>query len=182
MMDDGKEIKKQTLIPRWLRRLAINLILFLGFVIASDYYRQGSLLDKGTLAPRITVKSLQEGNQVEVPQPGKPTIVYFSAPWCSVCSLTGNSLTTAESWLKGLGAELDTYEVSLSYKSVDDVRNYAEEGGKKSIYLGTSAIGKDYLIGAFPTFYFINAEGKVVWTTVGYTSSFGLFWRFLVYS
>lgn len=182
MSEDDQTTKKQPTGPKkWLRSIVINVGVIVVFLIGADYFRSSGHLKRGTRAPGMHLTSNVSSDTVTLPTAGKSTILYFSAPWCGVCSLTGQSLQTAASWLEYLGFDLENYEVSLSYDSIREVNEYVKKGGKQSVLLGTDQIQQDYLVEAFPTFYFLDKEGKVRWTTVGFTTAFGLIWRFIVY-
>ncbi|WP_293267214.1 hypothetical protein [Neptunomonas sp.] len=42
------------------------------------------------------------------------------------------------------------------------------------VLLGNSAVARAYKIKAFPTYYIINAEGKIEMSSIGYSTELGL--------
>ena len=179
--NDSEQPKSRRKSYLWI--ITKNILLILVLVIAADFYHGRKLLQKGVEAPQYTLEWLyQKEAQVQtIPGVQKGTLIYYSAPWCGVCKVTGNNLKRASEWLRFLGKEIFAVEVALSYSSRQDLIRYSKDHGTKNLLMGSNDVLESYKVNAFPSFYFINDSGKVSSATSGYTSSLGLFIRALVF-
>lgn len=109
---------------------------------------------------------------------GRRVMLYFFAPWCTVCSLNIGNLN----WLRELRSEtsLAIYAVALDYQNPEEVLKYAAKHDLQvPVLFGRVETLTDYRIQAFPTLYVIDENGLVDETSVGYTPLPGLWWRSL---
>ena len=109
---------------------------------------------------------------------GRRVLLFFFAPWCKVCDLSISNLN----WVKKLSGEesVALFAVALSYKDLQSVESFLERNALEvPVLRGTQEILKSYRIRAFPTVYVLNESGKIDGSTVGYTTTLGLWWRTL---
>ncbi|MFC0225331.1 protein disulfide oxidoreductase [Serratia aquatilis] len=154
-------------LKRWARELLILLLIVVGVVLVMDWWRAPQA------PPAFNQQMLQtlDGEPVSLAQlsEDKPLLVYFWASWCGVCRFTtpnvsrlaangGNVLTVAlrsgndlqvEQWLAGKRLKLPV---------VNDERG---------------ELSSRWQIGVTPTFVVIS-QGKVVQSTTGWTSYWGM--------
>lgn len=124
--------------------------------------------------------TLLSGSHFELHQSGAPaTLVYFFAPWCRVCAASSGNIN----WLRKIrnDNELRIVLVALDWQTADEVREYAERHEiKVPVVLGESQIARDWNIYAFPTYYMIDSERRVVRRDLGYTTMAGMWLRSLL--
>jgi len=151
---------------KWGLELTLALLLF----VVLDQWRARELLDSGVEAPPATLVTLDQQTAELIPV-GKPTLVYFFAPWCSVCKLSIGNLQT----LQGRYPELAIRMVALDYSSLAEVSDFIEDRELAfPVLMGNSAIAQRWQIKAYPTYYLIDAKGQIVSRNMGYSTELGM--------
>lgn len=106
------------------------------------------------------------------PENGKPTVLYFFAPWCGVCRHSIGNLDDLDP------QQVNSLAVALSYASSRDVSRFVEETGLQStVLLGDDEVLAAWGIRAFPTYYVLDESGDIADRSVGYSTSMGLRYR-----
>jgi thioredoxin-related protein len=101
--------------------------------------------------------------------------VAFWAPWCTVCGVESQNL----SWVRRLaGTRANVVSVAAAYENLDQVRAYARQHEVDyPVLLGDDALVRAFRVDAFPTVYFLDADGRVLRSATGYTTTLGLLAR-----
>ena len=109
---------------------------------------------------------------------GKPTLLVFWAPWCGVCKAESQNV----SWVQRLvGERANVVSVASSFRSVGDVQQYVRDRGVDyPVLLAPEGVGGQFGVEAFPTAYFLDGEGRIRHSVVGYTTTAGMLWRLFV--
>lgn len=99
----------------------------------------------------------------------KPAVVYFWASWCQVCRAMQDTV-------RELNGDIPLVTVALQSGDAAEVRRYVEkEGFDVPIVLDEEgAIGKSYGIRGVPAFFILGPDSDIRYSTMGYTSEFGL--------
>ncbi len=150
---------------RWARDLVIFAVIF-GSI---TWFQTRNLLDRGTPLPVASLNQL-DGNSLDLKSlNGKPTLLYFWAPWCGVCKSNAHNVRAI------VGDQHNIASVALSYESIEQVRSFAQEYDMPSpVLLGGTDDSTAFKIEAFPTVYVLNRDGEIAFATMGYTSEIGL--------
>lgn len=143
-------------------------------------WQASKLLPVDELQPAPALQgSLLVGGELDIASlRGRPTLVYFFAPWCKVCAFSAPSL-------KGLreaysSDELGIVMVALSYDSIESVREFrARHDLDIPILLGDQAIATRWNVFGFPTYYVLDSQGHVASRDYGLTTMPGLRLRVL---
>lgn len=159
------------------RRVWPELVLIALIVVAVRWYQTRDLLPAdAAAAPPFRLQALS-GEVVDLADlRGRPTLLYFFAPWCRICSVSAGNIQH----LRAAVAEekLNIIMVALSYESSATVRAFSRRHGLEvPVLLGTSATAGDFRVPGFPTYYVIDSNGAIVSRDFGYTTYLGLRWR-----
>jgi peroxiredoxin len=164
-----KYVKKH----KWASILFEAIIIVLILLIFSWVQNRGTLAADGQLAPDFTLQSI-DGKNYQLSQfKGKKVLIYFFAPWCNICHLSGGNLNA----LRAARAddELAILVVGLSYQNGAEIIQFAEELElTMPVLLGTDRQMSDYKIKGFPTYFVIDEEGRVSHRSVGYSTELGM--------
>lgn len=141
--------------------LVFTLIVFAGQFLYSSQLVTGTppAIQRATLNGQPALNSLQTG----------PGLIYFWAKWCGVCSLMQSNVSSIQQTYpllsvalrSGEDTELKTYlnQQALSWPVVND-----QDG----------EIAQHYGVFAVPAIFVTNKTGKIVFTSAGYSSEWGL--------
>ena len=161
--------------PRWRRwgKEALWLLL-MALVITTlvDLWRSPTLPAGAMEAPF----TLQDGTTTTLVEQsrGKPLLVYYWASWCAVCRFT--TPTVEQLWQDGENV------LTVALRSGDDAR--LQQGmARKGLTFPThndeqGALAARWQVSVTPSFLIIK-EGKVVSSTTGWSSRWGLQLRLL---
>lgn len=131
------------------------------------------LLSRAAEAPSFTLESLQ-GEPVSLESArGKTVVLYFFAPWCSVCRYSSHNIRALRQARSD--DEMAIYAVGLGYQRRSEVEQFAHEHQLGvPVLLGNDQILERYNINSFPTIYVIDEQGQVQDRVIGYTTELGL--------
>ncbi|TWW11322.1 thioredoxin [Planctomyces bekefii] len=159
--------------------LAKEVALFGAIVVAITIWQSRNLLGSGQMVSPVELPLLGGDGERKVPASGRRTLVYFFAPWCGVCKVSANNLTTVYRWLGG--DNVDVTAVALDYQSKEEVQRFAEEYELRvPIVMGNESVRQAFRVDAYPTYYVMNGGGEVDHTSVGYSSLLGILFRVLI--
>lgn len=146
-------------------------LVILAFVIISTI-RETTLLDADgdTKAPLFTLQSLKNNEVSSQDYLGKKTVVYFFAPWCSICRHSISNLSTLNE-----EDNINVVAIALDYESVENVNSFvADLDLSIPVLYGNEATKEDYKISGYPTYYVLNSAGNITSKSMGYSTELGL--------
>lgn len=130
-------------------------------------------------APEVSLRTLDGAPTALSAWRGRTTVVEVWAPWCTVCKVQTDNLARARRWL---GARAQVISVAAAYEDVADVRRAVRaQRLDVPVLLGDDAFTRRMGVRAFPTVYVLDAQGRVVSSAQGYTTTLGLVLRALWY-
>lgn len=118
--------------------------------------------------PQIVQTTLSKQNPMPLIAKG-PALIYFWAEWCGVCrGMQGNVSQVLQ----------DTPGITVAVRSGDD-QQLAEYMSKNKLHWTTvndpnGDISQRFGVQAVPALFFLNNQGRIVFTSAGYTSEWGL--------
>jgi len=163
---------------RW-KRFALEALVFILIVAGIQAWRARDLLpaDERTAAPAFELTDLEGRTWQSTDLAGKPAVIYFFAPWCGVCAASSPQLRWFHRWR---GDDVQVMLIGLDYGSPSEVREYARKHSLDvPVLFGTPATGAAYRISGYPTYYVIDAQGRIARRDMGLSTVAGLWIRTL---
>lgn len=157
---------------RWSMDLAVLAALLLGI---GAWQARGHV--RG-VPPEAHLRTLDGAPVTLASLRGKPTMVAFWAPWCGVCAAQSANV----GWAARLaGDRARVVSVATSFQDLAEVRAYvAEHEVTYPVLLGDEAVVRAFRVDAYPTLYFLDAEGRIKGSVAGYTTTAGMLARLLL--
>ncbi len=104
------------------------------------------------------------------------TLVYFFAPWCSICAASSGNIDNLRSLRSD--DDLNILLVALAWQTQAEVQAYVDRHEiTVPVLLGDRKITNAWNIYAFPTYYILDDEQRVIRRDLGYSTLAGLWWR-----
>lgn len=171
---------KTRLVTFWenLRRrkavsLLLDVVLILAVLLAVHTWQTRNLPDDEP-APE-TIRALLDGSgEVSAIRPGEAGVVYFFAPWCFYCKTSiGNLDDLVDDGRIAWGTA-----VALDYENIAEVEEFIRETDVSlPVLMGDPRVAADWGVRAFPTYYAIDAQGRISSRSVGYSTWLGMWAR-----
>ncbi|MDH5719278.1 MAG: TlpA family protein disulfide reductase [Spirochaetia bacterium] len=158
------------------KRILFDIFIFLLIIIIIQFYQTRNLIDNGKKAPDFELLDLNNNQYKLKNYLGKPVLLYFFAPWCTVCKISSGRLNEYVNSIDN--KEIIVLAIGLSYNNITELKEFKKEHELSvPVLAGFEQTGQDYKIPGFPTFYFIDKEGKIKSKTVGFTTETGIHLR-----
>jgi thiol-disulfide isomerase/thioredoxin len=162
---------------RFRERRALSLLFDVVLILAvfgAIHAWQTRNLPIDQAAPGTVLALLDNSGIESAIQPGESGVVYFFAPWCFYCKTSIDNLDD----LVDSGAVAWGTAVALDYESAAEVSEFVEETGiSLPVLMGDGRTAADWSIRGYPTYYVIDAEGRIHSRSVGYSTKLGMRWR-----
>jgi thiol-disulfide isomerase/thioredoxin len=165
--------------PRRIARLAAEVLLVVAIVAGVHAWQSRGLLDADQrgAAPALDLVDLDGHPWSNRDLAGRPAVVYFFAPWCGVCAASSPQLRWFHRWR---GDEVTVLLVGLDWASTQELRDYAARHAlAMPVLAGDAATGAAFRVGAYPTYYVLDREGRIARRDLGFTTTPGLWLRTL---
>jgi thiol-disulfide isomerase/thioredoxin len=158
----SKSIKKHL---KWIGQALIFISLFIGLStflarnMLDTEHTMPNLSNDSNATLLINSQNLLPTKQIKDWQQAPQHLVYFFAPWCAVCALSQPSLE-AFSQLK---PNTQIVMVALDWESPQAVEDFKQNHQfDLPILLGNQALKQQWKIDAYPSYYFLDSEGKIL--------------------
>ncbi len=144
-------------------------ILFIGLFSNVISLYKAQTLNKEKLT--LTTHRLVDASTYTVPH-DKPLILHFWGTWCPVCKAEADNI-------ERLSHYYNVITVAVNSGTDYEIQNYLKKRGLtfKVINDKDSSLAKHFNVHIFPTTFIYDKDKKLVFSEVGYTSSFGLWIR-----
>ncbi len=172
MLKRLRERYKTSRVFRWATDGVVVLVL-LGVV---GLWQSRNLVHGA--APQFALPGLDGKEFTLQSYSGKPVLIAFWAPWCGVCRENSDNVARVMRWM---GDRANVISVATRFENDNEVKAYvAKNQVPYRVLLDHGQIADEYAVHSFPTFYFLDEQGKVKHTAVGYTTTVGMLWRLLL--
>lgn len=156
-----------------------TLFFIFMFYIINTFLERNMLQSTTNPAPYFSLKTLESIKQHTDHRVslsglrGKKTILYFFAPWCSVCKLSMPNLEKIQQ-----RQDVNVIAIALDYSSVKEVDDFIGNLTlSMPILLGNRELAKNYRIDAFPSYYVLNEDLTISARSRGYSTELGMWLR-----
>jgi thiol-disulfide isomerase/thioredoxin len=150
----------------WLRDVVVICVII--FAVNAWQSRDMLDVDSNVVVDTQLLVGL-DGQTSTLTKPDNPTLIYFFAPWCKVCSLSIGNLEYLNQ------DEINVVRVALDYSNVEAVQDFAEKHNISSqILLGHEGLKRQFQIQGYPTYYILDNRQKVLSKSNGYSTALGL--------
>jgi thiol-disulfide isomerase/thioredoxin len=154
-------------MKKFLKEGIITLLLAFVIVNAVSYFRKPTLTFN-TL-PTLTIPMVDGGEFRTQAYHDKPLMIHFWATWCPACKLEISNFNT-------LAKEYNLITIAVQSGSNETLKNYMKERDLHFPLINDrqGVLAKKFSINAYPTTLIFDKEGKVAFSEVGYSSTWGL--------
>lgn len=102
----------------------------------------------------------------------RKTIVYFFAPWCSVCHASIENLQA----IYQKNGEIDVIAIGLDYLNTEEIDDFvASHQLTFPVAYGSEAVKKAYKVYGYPSYYILDQNNVITAKSIGYSSEIGLY-------
>lgn len=145
-------------IPNWLFNGIIFIVLFTVF----SSFLARNMLSRDQVMPPLTINHnlqvLDSPLTTNSWEGASQHLVYFFAPWCQICALSQPSL---EAFSK-LKPDIPIVMIALDWQSIKEIEAFkADHGYKQLILLGNSTFKNQWQVDAYPSYYFVDNQGRI---------------------
>ena len=103
------------------------------------------------------------------PDAARNTLIYFFAPWCSICRMSIGNLNAVDNETTRIVV------IALDYETIGEVQQFVDDVGVTvPVLLGDPRIGQLFQIKGYPTYYILDSDFRVVSRDMGYSSRAGI--------
>lgn len=162
---------------RWRTRLrgwGLNLLIVAGMLLGAHFWQTRHV--PAGMAPGFQAQVVSARPQAvlslaqwRAAHPGRPVALHFWAEWCGVCRLEQHNITrVARDW--------PVLTVAMRSGDAAAVRRVLAQRGLPwaTVVDPQAALARQYGLGAVPALVVIGPDGRIVTTSVGYTTELGM--------
>ncbi len=155
----------------------LEAIVITGILSGIYTYQSRNLLPTDLQqAPALSAPTLAGGFYDLKDRTASTTLVYFFAPWCSICAASSGNIDNLRSLRSD--DDLNILLVALDWQTQAEVQEYVDRHEiTVPVLLGDRKITREWNIFAFPTYYVLDDEQRVIRRDLGYSTLAGLWWR-----
>lgn len=149
---------------RWLGWLRNGVAFVLLFWAMLSFQSRNMLDTDGEITIQSFILPSLAGESVTVaPQDERSTLIYFFAPWCSVCRNTIGHLESVDTERNRIVV------IALDWSDIQAVEQFVDATGLSyPVLLGTRDTRELFQVQAYPSYYVLDRDFRVVDRAMGY--------------
>ena len=155
--------------PRRWRRTAVEVAALVLAFLAIRAWNGRALAERPPAGALVTL----DGTRVTPSEPDGPLVVHFFATWCGVCE-------AEEGNVAALARDHRVLAIASQSGGEHTVRAYLDEHGLAHVPVALDTSGDlaaAWGVSAFPATFYLNGDGEISTTEIGYTSELGMRFR-----
>ena len=160
-------------VRAFLLNAGLIVVVFFGVL---SFQSRNMLAADGQAAPELRGTTLS-GQRYDLQHAAaRPALVYFFAPWCRICAASAGNLNRLRRWRAN--EDIEIVAVALDWDTAVEVRDYVERHDLNvTVVLGDAKLARQWQIQAYPSYYVLDDEHRIVRRDIGYSSQLGLWVR-----
>lgn len=162
---------------RKLRSFLLNVAFFVAvFLVLLAFQSRNMLAADGQPAPELKGITLAGDPYDLADISDRPALVYFFAPWCKICAASSGNLNRLRRWRDP--ADIEIVAVALDWNLAQEVRDYVERHDLNvTVVLGGLDVRQQWQVQAYPSYYVLDREHRILRRDIGYSTQLGLWFR-----
>lgn len=155
-------------IKKYIKEIVLFFIIMTLFANVISIYRS---LDLNKDALSISSVTILNDIQYTIPK-NKPVLIHFWATWCPTCKVEASNIQT-------ISEHYEVLTIALKSGSDSEIEEYLRSNNLdyKVINDNDGLITSKFDVSIFPTTIIYDKNANVVFSDVGYTSTWGLWLR-----
>jgi thiol-disulfide isomerase/thioredoxin len=154
-------------MKKFLKEALVTLLLAFVIVNLISYLRKPQLSFQKL--PPLTIPMVNGSTFKSTNYHDKPLIIHFWATWCPTCKLEISNFNT-------IAKEYNLITIIVQSGSNEHIKKFMKERGLSFPLINdrNGVLAKKFAISAYPTTLLFDKEGKLAFSEVGYTSTWGI--------
>lgn len=160
-----------------MRGILIQIVVFFAIFQILTFIKESNMLSTDTSMRKydFTLTSTM-GDTVSLTPNKKKTIVYFFAPWCTVCHASIENLQN----IYQKNQEIEVIAVGLDFVEREEIEAFVSNHQLTfPVVYGNSEVKKAFQITAYPSYYVLDEQNTIIAKSMGYSTELGLYLRSL---
>lgn len=159
-----------------LRNLTIQVIIFFAIFQLLSWFKESSMLERKQNLTEYRFNLPTITGEIISLSPQKKTVIYFFAPWCSICHASIDNLQA----LYEKNETINVIAVALDFMETSEIEDFVSQHQLTfPIAIGNEKVKQAYKVHGYPSYYVINEENTVISKSIGYSTELGLYFRSL---
>jgi len=155
-------------VKKYIKEIALFFLVMTIFANAISLYRSSDLNKESLQLENITLIN-------SVPytlKKNRPTLIHFWATWCPICKAEASNIQT-------ISEHFEVLTIAINSGKDSELKEYLKSRSLNFNVLNdkSGSISQKYGVSVFPTTIIYDKNGDVIFSDVGYTSTFGLWLR-----
>ena len=152
-------------IKHYAKEIVIFLILMTILANIVSLYKSSDLNKEPLNIKNLTIL---DGSNYQLPH-AKPVLIHFWATWCPTCKVEASNIQT-------LSEYYEVVTIAVKSGSNDEINQWLKESEYSFNVVNDNSgfISSNFKIAAFPTTFIYDKDKNLVFSEVGYTSTWGL--------
>ncbi|QOY51531.1 redoxin domain-containing protein [Candidatus Sulfurimonas baltica] len=155
-------------IIKYIKEILVFIVIITIFANLLSLYRSVDLNKQP-----LSIKTVTLLNNIDyILKDDRPILVHFWATWCPVCKAEASNIQT-------ISDNFQVITIALKSGSDSEIQEYLSVNNLnyKVINDSSGLVTADFDVSIFPTTIIYDKNRKVLFSDVGYTSTFGLWMR-----